>query len=365
MKRAARGASLLIGFLVTVATALPWLRATAWWIRACDFPRPQILVAGLLALACAFWLWPWRRWPFVIVWLVVAACVLYQGWRILPYTPLAPYEALPAKSAPPDRTISLLVANVYMENRNARGLLDLVERWDPDLLLVLEPDAWWEEQLSVLTSSHPYQVRRPLPNTYGILLYSKLELLDATVEELVEADIPSIHARLELPYGIPFDLHCIHPRPPAPQHAEESLERDAELLVVARRVQQSAAPAIVTGDLNDVAWSPTTRLMQQISGLLDPRKGRGMFNTFHAQIPLLRWPLDHIFHTAHFKVSRLERLPGFGSDHFPIFGEFVFDGTGIVEQRRPMPTVEDADQAEETIQEAREKEAREQEEQEP
>ena len=99
------------------------------------------------------------------------------------------------------------------------------------------------------------------------------------------------------------------------------------------------APVIIGGDLNDVAWSRMTRLFLRTSGLLDPRRGRGFYNTFHADRWYMRFPLDHLFHSEHFTVSNIERLGFVGSDHFPIlidlrYAPFKMDEHEVLENRR-------------------------------
>ena len=46
----------LVGGIALVATLMPLLRSTAWWIRVCDFPRLQIVAGLLLALGAEVWL---------------------------------------------------------------------------------------------------------------------------------------------------------------------------------------------------------------------------------------------------------------------------------------------------------------------
>ena len=340
-----------------LATGLSIVPFENWWVRVFDFPRGQIAVAGLIILALYLFFWDRKRLTDVVVMALLLTSVGYQAYRMYPFTPLAPEQVLTAERAPADSTFSLLVANVLMDNREAERFLDLAAAYDPDIVLVLEPDAWWEQQLRPLEEDYPHVLKRPLDNTYGMLLYSRLELVDPEIKELVKDSIPSMHAQARLRSGHLVQLHFLHPDPPNPKYAKETTERDAELLIVGKEVEARGGPTVVAGDFNDVAWSYTTRLFQETSGLLDPRIGRGTFSTFHAKNPLLRWPLDHVFHSNHFKLVRLERGPAWGSDHFPIYAELAMDPEAEWQQREPEAEPEDREQAEEKIQRAGQKDA--------
>ena len=314
-----------LGLLLMAATALPLVRSDAWWVRVFDFPRLQILV--LLAAVLAGHLLAGD--PFTVPGAALAGalalCLAYQGTKMFPYTRLARPQVERSSSATPASSFSVLFANVQMDNRDATRLNRIIREADPDIVLAVEPDEWWREQLQWLRATHPAAIEHPRRNTYGMLLYSRLELREPQVKFLVEDDVPSIHARARLPSGAEFALRCLHPRPPTPPHQDSSRERDAELIVVARELGQHGGPAAVLGDLNDVAWSRTNSRFQALSGLLDPRVGRGFFNTFHAKLPFLRFPLDHCFHSRHFRLVALRRLAAFGSDHFPLYLELSYE----------------------------------------
>jgi endonuclease/exonuclease/phosphatase (EEP) superfamily protein YafD len=347
MTTAVQYALVLFGGVLLLATALPFIRSGAWWIRVFDFPRTQV-AALLLAVfvASLFVLDPAR--PAVMAFLAaLAAAFVYQAGRIFPYTPLASAQVLRARSCVPESRLRLLIANVLMDNRRAGDFLALVRAHDPDIVLAVETDHWWDGQLAALAEAYPFSVRQPIDNTYGMHLFSRLELETPEVRFLVEEDIPSIRTGVRLRSGAVIEFYGVHPRPPRPQ--EDTEQRDAELLIVGREIDRRRRPAIVAGDLNDVAWSHTTRLFQKISGTLDPRIGRGAFSTFHARYPFLRWALDHVFHEESFTLVGMKRLGYFGSDHFPMLIELCHQPRAAALQEPPAADREDREEAREKI----------------
>lgn len=46
----------------------------------------------------------------------------------------------------------------------------------------------------------------------------------------------------------------------------------------------------------------------------------------------MRRSLDHLFHSAHFTLKELRRLPSKGSDHFPLFTSLQFNPESAPEQ---------------------------------
>ena len=183
-----------------------------------------------------------------------------------------------------------------------------------------------------------------------MLLYSNYELVNPEVKYLVDDSIPSIHSLLILPSGKKVQLRAIHPTPPMPQHNPSSADRDAEMMRVAKLVKEAEIPVIVTGDFNDVAWSNTTTLFQEVSGLLDPRKGRGFYNTFSADSWIMRWPLDHLFVSKEFRVIELLRGNDIESDHFPLYAFLSLEPEGAENQDQEEPSEQEMEEADEQIQ---------------
>ena len=339
-----------VGALAIILTILPFLKFGLWWIRIGEFPRLQIAF-GCLATAILFVLsqnFPLR--PLETAFLIsLVVCALYQLYCVLPYLPVYPKQVKTSRAPDDENMIRLLIFNVFIENRQSGKFLRLVEQVNPDVILLAEPDERWVREVSALEKNYPHTILYPLDNAYGMALYSRFELENPKLNFFIEDDIPSIITGVRLKSGVIVNLYCVHPRPPVPTESDRSNERDAELLLVARMIKERDAPTITAGDLNDVAWSRTTTLFQKVSGLLDPRIGRGLYSSFHANYSIIRFPLDHVFHSKHFRLAELRRLPNIGSDHFPIFIALSYEKGAEHTHEEPVATPEEEKEAVETI----------------
>ena len=346
------GAQWLAG-LIAFVTIWGWLPLDNWWVRGVEFPRIQIMILGIIAWVGMLVFgaeWQLGQW---LLFIVLSITLAFQLRMVLPYTKLWKKEVKNAKDKPEvqECQLKIMVSNVLTPNDETQKLVDLVKDKQPDILITLETDKKWETALNQIEADYPYTVKVPLDNLYGMHLYSKLELINPEVKYLMIDDIPSIHTQMRLQGGQIIWLYCLHPMPPSPTEADKSTTRDAELLMVGKHIKENNQTAILAGDLNDVAWSKTTRRFQRISGLLDPRIGRHFINTFHVKYPFLRWALDHIFHSACFTVVDIKRMPSIGSDHFPVMTTLQYDPEQASKQQSNAPTekAEDVKEAKNTI----------------
>jgi endonuclease/exonuclease/phosphatase (EEP) superfamily protein YafD len=350
----------IIGSVLIAATVLPMFRAYDWWIRIFDFPRSQITVAAIGVFVAAPFFLDLNIVNTVFI-ALLGLSAAYQIHMMYPYLPVARPQVEQSTAARGDESVHLLFANVLQDNRRSADLLKIVERVGADIVLLVETDDRWARELSPLRDSYPNVVECLRDDTYGMMLFSRLELIDPEIKFLVDDHVPSIHSDVLLRSGRRIAVRCLHPPPPVPTFATRSIERDAELLLVGKEVRDLGIPVIVFGDLNDVAWSRTNYLFQDISGLLDPRIGRGFYNTFHAEIPVLRFPLDHCFHSNHFRLIDFKRLEYFGSDHFPVNIILNYEPDARVVQEELVPGPEQLAEAEEVISEKLEEAASDQE----
>ncbi|WP_093420996.1 endonuclease/exonuclease/phosphatase family protein [Tranquillimonas alkanivorans] len=335
--------------ILAAVSFLPLLETDAWWIRIFDFPRIQLaigiaLLAGLLAALA------WPRGPGLAPVALAAAALVYHLVQLYPYAPFAEERAAQVATCDEARRLSVLVANVQESNEQGQEFLEMVERHPADLVLVLETDDWWDRHLSALDEAYPRHVGHVAEEdaAFGMHLYSRHPLVEPDFVYLFDAFTPSVSTGVRLPGGDEVRFLGLHPRPPQ-AWSQPTTSRDAHLLAAALQAEAAESPAILAGDFNAVPWEETNRRAARLGGLLDPRHGRGLFNTFKVGNPLIEWPLDQVLFQEELALVSFEVLPGFGSDHRPVRAELCLHPDAAAMQTPPAPQEDDRAEARATI----------------
>jgi endonuclease/exonuclease/phosphatase (EEP) superfamily protein YafD len=268
-----------------------------------------VIAAGLLAVFL------WRRqwgWSLALLPFITGAAL-----------PLLPYWANAVQAAPSNSLeLKLLSANLYAANRHSARVLEQVRRHAPDVIVLTEFTYRWRDSLASLLEDYPFQVLAPQDGGYGIAMLSRRPLPRAERIEL--AAIPAIDAEVELG-GRRVRLLGVHLR--SPPGAASYEQRRRQLAELAGLLEQRSSPTVVSGDFNTTPFSPLLRDWMDKTGLTDAARGRGYLATWPTFLPRLGIPIDLCFISGELQVVAHERLPGIGSDHYPILTRFALPPT--------------------------------------
>src|SRR5690606_6870624 len=120
--------------------------------------------------------------------------------------------------------INILVANVYQYNKEFGKLISLVKSIKPDLAFFVETDKAWEKGLKEIENDYPTQIKIPKDNTYGLILYTRMEITRQEINYLIDEEVPSLEIDLKLRNGEIITIYAIHPTPPVPSENDKSTQ---------------------------------------------------------------------------------------------------------------------------------------------
>ena len=74
-----------------------------------------------------------------------------------------------------------------------------------------------------------------------------------------------------------------------------------------------------------------------------------MLEVIAAVSPSVQVPLDHLFHSSHFRLAQMRVLPSIGSDHFPILVNLSLEESAKQSQPTSTPGPDKVEEVEEEI----------------
>ena len=211
------------------------------------------------------------------------------------------------------RDIRILSHNLWGSTRAARGLVEVVEASDPDIIALQEAYNHQNPMLEALESEYPYFIRCRWESTR---IYSRLPLSGSGCLRPDHRpgepylDLPSsAWAEVELADGTRFMLGSIHLTWPEPlSHQGEQIDAIAQEL---GRVERP--DLVLVGDFNAAAPAHALRRMEADWQLTRLTRHQA---SWPAPLPIVG--IDHAFAGPNWARVQIEVGPSTGSDHRPL-----------------------------------------------
>jgi endonuclease/exonuclease/phosphatase (EEP) superfamily protein YafD len=309
LKKLLHGLAIAPVVLVAVLTLCAACESMYWRNYLIAQFRLQIAIGALILMAILLIPRSTRKYAAITAILAAVHCAY-----VLPV-------CIPKPIAKNDRqAISFLQINVNNRNERYEDVLHYVGETKPDVLLITELNDPWKKAFDSLTE-YKYSCTAPRPDTYGIAVYSKRELIDAQVKVYGSFGHPSIVCKVENA-DQPMTLVHTHIQGPIKLYGFD-WHRE-QILIMAKELKKLDKPLVVTGDTNSTPWTYLLSGLMKECDLVDTRSGFGMQLSWPAPInfwkyPFVLIPIDNCFVTPEIDVLERNVGPFIGSDHYPIW----------------------------------------------
>lgn len=235
-----------------------------------------------------------------------------------------PWTSAPSSVPANAPRFSVLLFNVWYRNQDLDGIRKLIERKNPDLVVLIEATSRIRDGLKAVVARYPYHLDCLDTAGCGVLMFSRSRLSPQDVQETHDpmgSPLVSVSAQLGGCRMTVFATHLTRPYPFAPTWVQSAQAEE-----IGDEVAAWGGTKLLVGDFNASPWG---HVMGTIAsrGHLDILKGPG--GTWPSVLPQrLRIPIDHMLVSSGLSFLSREVLPSPGSDHAPVFARIaVTDAT--------------------------------------
>jgi endonuclease/exonuclease/phosphatase (EEP) superfamily protein YafD len=308
-----RGMISAAGATAAVATVFGFCGRLGWLFDLFSHFRVQYCL-GLLGAALLLFISRQRK---------VAACYgVFALANLVVILPL--YIDDRVETANHESVLRAMLINVNTESGNPALVAKTLSESSPQILVLEEINSRWLIELDEALRAFPHSCVSPREDNFGIGLFCKFPLSDATVVEIGEAQVPSIIATVKIGTTT---LRVVATHPPPPAGRRYSRWRNSQLAMIPDHIPHDGSATLVLGDLNVSPWSHHFKQLLMRTGLRDSSKGRGVQPTWPAGNPVLSIPIDHCLHSDEVKILRKHVGPNVGSDHYPVIVDIAVRGS--------------------------------------
>jgi endonuclease/exonuclease/phosphatase (EEP) superfamily protein YafD len=296
--------------LVAIATLVSYVAGETRYGELASHFRVQWAAASLLLVVVGSYR---RSWASASVALLLL---------LLNLAPLVRY-AMPLARAHDGVPLRVLALNLHGHRADDDAVRALVEREQPDLLVLTELAPRHDRLIAEFARTRPYVLRdrERDAGAFETVIVTSWKPEGYAADRSVEPFLPVSRVRLCREEDC-VNLVALHASRPLGHQGPGW--RAAQFAIAARLAAASAdGRTILAGDLNCSPWSPAFSRLLAEGRLTDSVTGFGFATTWLSRIPLFGLAIDHILVGNGIAVRERRVGPDVGSDHFPVIADLA------------------------------------------